>query len=660
MAYGIKYQLTFTNRLGEILTVQFKRKDYIGDYQQLIGGSLPITIRSLAGDDDPFAPILSKECQFSIHLPRTQNVGLLDFITLEDDDWLIEVYNEIGSPAIFIGHLLPEDCSEPLFDKPYEITIRASDGLALLKNKPFPVYDFSGDYPVIEYIIEVLYAINPSIKVRSYYDIYHSSMDQANDSLKQLVVDARTFENVTAYEGLQRILSSIGARLFFESGYWHVVGISVYMREGVYKYYEHDFSGVLGSGTHAYSASIGKRELVYAINKDAIRYLKVPSREVTTTYDYEVPSEVVCNQQLTRGARIPSKDQAYNPVTESRSEAQEWECWTQTRATSGYSTEKYIVTEYDAFNYEKDKYIRIKSLNPGGAPLISFASTEFYVEANTTIGFEADMAYGEYSALGRFFRFRIILHGDNGVYYSIARAEVDELSDVPAQWIVVAFPYYDDFATAIGAVAEHQPVYKGVKVTTEKLPVSGYVHIELFEFSNPTSSPSEQRIKNINISFKNYIGNSFKPAKGDYNRYSQAKNINKTIEVDSYISDSPARMLKGSIFVNGILPTPQWSRQGISESFRFTQLQTLLKYSMNDSTFIKIEGTMRGLSYFVDNIPVPFGFLPQYKFVDVDNNVYILCSMDVDYKAATWRGVFIQLETTPTVIADYIFKYIFE
>lgn len=694
MAHNTKYRLDFTNQLNEDYSILFKRKDYVGDYQLLTGGDDALVIKSLNDDDDRFSPILSKEVTIVIHIGVDQNIGIENFLSDEEDDWLIEIYPVDGGPAIFIGYLVVEDSSEPFYDRPFQITLRASDGLALLKDVDFPVPLGGGLLSVIDYLGYILKQINSTINFRTYFAIRHDSMT-TDDPLSQLQIDTRTFEDDDIYTVLEKLMSDLQCRIFFENGYWHIIGIHQYLQNAGYKYTEYDTDAIeVNTGIVTALAAIGKDEGIYAINKDATIYYKVASKSVEKTFNYELPSKLVCNQDFISGDAIVTYnevisssilDKSIIPAVNLQTKGYDAYCWEHHNGTpenvggaTAYSVlpeavpakRAFVRSVLDMLGYEKDRFLVID--NEQGK-LSYMKATTFRADVSDIVqlSVSARTRVGNTHAQPIMF---LLLYGDDGSHwalntvgdgslpgnYPIWRTTTATFRDPSGgrPWIVpdnIGLTDYTDWTTF--SVNNN---ISGV-VSPAKLPVSGTLQLLLACQTLSGTDPQEYWFKNLNITVLPFLNGAYTQLKGDYNIYSQNLNINSKIEKDVNLSDSPKQMIKGALFVNNKLATPEWRRAGINESFRLTQLTAMLEYALNDRQFQKIEGNFKGIVYILNDSPINFGFLPQYKFSDYPSKLYMLTSMECNYVKGTWRGVLVEVEQNPVPLFDtYTFEYLFE
>lgn len=673
----IKYKIQFSNRLQEDYYVFLDKKSYVGDITNITGAADVFTIRSLNNDDDRFSPIISKECNLSIRILKGELLTIADFLASEEDEWRVIVKRELELPPIFDGYLLVEDSNQPLVqpgDAPFNLQLRASDGLPLLKGVNLKMVDdtvFRNLNPITDYIGHILYVVNPNISFRVYTDIYHISMDETVCSLEQTSISALTFKKdgggfEDCYTVLEAILSSLGMRLFYENGYWNLVNIAQYKNSAGFNW--HEYKLIDGLVQHQDSlnhelliAKIGKSEVIQAINKDATIYYKVATKSVKKTFTYQIPKELICNQELKEGTKVPSES---TPTSDSFTP----DCFLSSRSPIAVvATEKdfFITTQFDEYSYEKDRYLRI----PKEIVTTYIHSSRFYVHEKDDISFSVDVKVLAPEVTNNIGVYYVLLRGDDGTIWVISDDQSPNGSELFWQQTSITNLHPVRIDIPAGQAKEWttvtaQPTRANPDNGRKTVPVNGEIQLILIQINqgNPFIT-NETHFKNIEINYDPYIKNSYRPTLGDYNIYDQNKNKSRTIDEQVRISDSPKNIIRGALFIEDTLATPEWYRLGRTESLRFMQLQTLIKYNFHFRQFHKVEGTLKGLSLFnASDTNIPFGFLPQYSLSDIPNSPkYILTSItDCNYLEGQWRGVIVEIPAEEPVFDTYDFQYIFK
>jgi len=134
--YGKRFTLPFLEDNGTACKVDIYLRGYTGSVETVDGeGRSSVVIRWPGDAADHFfaARLRGSECEIQVSCDSPGQ--LADLYGSDERQALVIVYRS-GS-EIWRGHLLPEQWQEPLLPPPYSSTLRASDGLGAIKDKPF-------------------------------------------------------------------------------------------------------------------------------------------------------------------------------------------------------------------------------------------------------------------------------------------------------------------------------------------------------------------------------------------------------------------------------------------------------------------------------------------------------------------------------------------
>ncbi len=179
MAYAIKYQIQFLNIDGDNCRVDLLLKDYVGAITQLTGAADPFTLAYESGDDNIINPIRASECTINFYNEGT--TPLTTFYSEDDEAWKIEfsvepaIYPGSGHVLIWTGFLVQDDCREQFNDPPYQVQLKGTDNIGLLKDVPFNEAWFS-----------------ESIGVRDNYSTYRQEAASSSDGIITLGITPLT------------------------------------------------------------------------------------------------------------------------------------------------------------------------------------------------------------------------------------------------------------------------------------------------------------------------------------------------------------------------------------------------------------------------------------------------------------------------------------
>ncbi len=159
MAYGVKYELDFSDIKGNKRSVQILKQDYTGDVNSIVGTDNPVIIK-YTNDDDFYNPIIGSSCVLNIKTTDTisydeftdfdereykirVNIGVQDesadinspLWELSDTNWEATDFNWAASTDFQVyweGFLVSDTFTEAIQSKPFDISLRAIDNLGAL------------------------------------------------------------------------------------------------------------------------------------------------------------------------------------------------------------------------------------------------------------------------------------------------------------------------------------------------------------------------------------------------------------------------------------------------------------------------------------------------------------------------------------------------
>jgi hypothetical protein len=159
MAYGVKYELDFSDIKGNKRSVQILKQDYTGVVNSIVGTDNPVIIK-YTNDDDFYNPIIGSSCVLNIKTTDTisydeftdfdereykirVNIGVQDesadinspLWELTDTNWEATDFNWAASTDFQVyweGFLVSDTFTEAIQSKPFDISLRAIDNLGAL------------------------------------------------------------------------------------------------------------------------------------------------------------------------------------------------------------------------------------------------------------------------------------------------------------------------------------------------------------------------------------------------------------------------------------------------------------------------------------------------------------------------------------------------
>ena len=88
MAYGVKYELDFSDIKGNKRSVQILKQDYTGDVNSIVGTDNPVIVK-YTSDDDFYNPIIGSSCELNIK--TTDTISYDEFTDFDEREYKIRV-----------------------------------------------------------------------------------------------------------------------------------------------------------------------------------------------------------------------------------------------------------------------------------------------------------------------------------------------------------------------------------------------------------------------------------------------------------------------------------------------------------------------------------------------------------------------------------------
>lgn len=644
MAYGTRYIGQYSNEIQVLFTVDIKQKDYVGDPDTFIVQDLELS------DSIDDGCIIAREARLDIRCEIGSAIDWETFLTGNYDEWYVEVYDE--TYCHFEGFLTPEEGNAPFLDKPYSITIRASNALKLLKDAPLTKLDgsnFQGKFTLSDYLVAALAKTMISIPVRVYGSIYTSIMnnrdgDPAATHWNQAKLDARTFLDdattfISCYEALVRLLGR-SHRLYYFNRMWIVFFTHEHQyAPGGLWYTDFDAAGaVIGGGedTTGY-ATVGKAEAIFPINADALISSSFPIKFAKTSFKYEVYPEFPLNNKFERGTFIAfgqQPDELDEDGDNNRTELtlNTFKTYTVEDWTSG--TYQGNPTEYANLPTitvgNPDPWYRRSIYNGFGVEV----QRDLVIERHTAAGGRFVQSSGEPVNQGDKIRFNFDWRTDT---------DLDEADPVPVQ----ITPYVVDDITGDKWVlrskngqyseAKWEPSgsqmigiyitpnselrqYQNISIESPAFPVNGTLYFMLWS-SAQLGDNTKTYFKGFSVEYIPYIAGSYVPITGDYWVQSQTAGQIDKDEGEVGISDAPIRVLQGCLFnSDGITATElTWYRYGVQESRHYKEIVNWARYNLGRRRYWQLDGSFKGIYYEASNdltALAPISYHKNYRLQD--------------------------------------------
>lgn len=648
MAYVPYYTFNFTNEQNQLVEVTISKKD--GDPDTIVTNyevtRLDIEDKS-EGQTKYDSTIITRELILSFWSTEFDEITWETFITAEHNDWFISVV--IDGMKYFEGWLTPDEGNALFQDKPYEITVRATNGLALLKEIPIVNANneqFDGDHKLIDYIAGALRQTGLAIPIRCYCRYYASGMndrslnlqydmfDQTYLNYRTFLADATTF--VSCYDALKIILDKF-CRLEYWNGMWLIKSIAdlQYMPHEPDYYTDYDSIGGTPTGfeDHNNYAQIGKNVDVYPINEDQQIYSRFAIKSAKTVYNYNVWPEIPKNNKFERGSAISG---SAGPVYELDANGDntslqigtyqdyQIEDWTfgsfagnpaavaALPSLSPAIDSTWRRSAYNFFGIEINREIYV-SKSTGTTQVLQSEGIPVYVGDKIKLDFDFKLSfnYGDQLTVAAVQVYIVPTGGGTKWWWRDGAGITNRWRQNSGTSEAINVEYTD--------ATDRTKLYKSVNLTSQSIPVDGTLYIQITAVMDD-GLPNRAIYRNFQIEYLPFVAGGYIQVKGDYWIRSQNKNYPDVGSDEVQISDSPKKLFKGALLFNNGLTPPNWYRYGIAENRHFKELLNIARFNHSYRRMYAIEGSFNGLTYSTENnqlVKAPVGFFKRYRMVDM-------------------------------------------
>lgn len=298
--YPVQYRMTFQDAklLPWRIDLCLKDGPVLAEPINIVGSAVPLTIDRQNNDETKFAPIIQSQVtiQYTIRPDNLTDPAPETFILIESDTWLVNIYrNEI---IYWKGFVNPGKKNYPWIPPPYSFSLVASDfsfakSTAIDLNDPILfLYDYIslGDFFKRSLFHSVGY---DDVKLNIIYSHQPGSIG-ADEIANGLYLHTDAFYDfskgaITAYDAIEKIVKSMGARIFHDQGvYWlqfiEDIGNSAV---NIIQITPDDIMGQIipNEGTTAILGSVASDQIVY---KDISQEIDIQQPLKSQLFDYNL------------------------------------------------------------------------------------------------------------------------------------------------------------------------------------------------------------------------------------------------------------------------------------------------------------------------------------------------------------------------------------
>lgn len=648
MAKAEKYRYTFKTLEGQTCTVRFEFEDFIGVSTTLIGANQPFVLREFNTDEDIFKPLRPQIADMNF-IASASGVSIDDFLMNTDTD--VIVYFDFGSwTNYWMGYMLQDDYQEVWEDTNHIITIRASEGIGLLKNKSLSNngVELIGSYSCLDLVKYAMQGcVQNFVDFKIFSNLYHISMNSGTNytGFDQGKLDVKTFQiEVTEYDDsyttLEKINRGWNQTLLMYRGKWVILRVEEYfipLTQNIKGFRE--LSTVRTGLSQRFDINVGVDENVKPISPSMLRFIQRKTKTDTIQFDYNAISEIVQNGSFSRGSFINEIDftKSYNVNT--------WDyedafldigaipiTGTFTRIEEYSSLEGPLYDNYVRFNITNSALTAISYIRSNDISILTGEKLDFSVDAKFKLNFtnntKAQTVY-------------ILFYGSGNNYFLKDNGDwvlTNSTFTTNVEYLGIEFnkPSSPDDTSWVTFSVNSQPA-----------PEVGYVNILLAGHNNQWVSGQERYFKNLRFTIISVFGGQeFNNISGIKSIYTKPEDLKMTFDETIYMDDSFSDNYKGSLLrSDGVtLTDKRWYRYRYpNEVFGFRQENDISHWFSNRFNRSKIDANFYGLTW--NNGTEPIGLLNTIIFVDDDpDKIYMIANMrEIDFSSSTWSATLLEI-----------------
>jgi hypothetical protein len=649
MAYEIKYRITFKTLQGDTCKVNLFIDGYSGAITELDPASNPFILQEFNSDEDIYKPLRPQ--QATINFISQPTVSIDDFLSNSDTYCYVAFEFLSAVQYYWVGYLLQDDFQETWQDTNHIITLRATEGLGMLQSQPLA--DNAGDeligrytpWQLIQYA--AFGSIQSFVEHKVISNLYHSSMDQTSDvpSIGQCYLDARTFsigdgEYDNKYNVLDKINSAFSQTLLQYKGIWWIFRPEELFMTPAQSLRQFNVT-LLGTtiSNNRYDIEVGVNEDIKPIAPEMLRFINRPTKIDEVTFTYEMPSELLCNQNLSRGD-LNTAGSGFNLYDVDSWPLKAGNTAGNRESPFTSSSVHYRKETLDAYGNVIDNYLYADEELTYNYNWWQSCDVPVSAGDIITLSFEWRWSEGSIapSPLPIFNVGQLLYKADAAPSFRAGLNEDGSWFIYPSTWDSTAYASQPFFKINLATVDLQDNGW--ANYTVESAPVIRDGIVRLLLTNTPTLKSFENIWKNIQFDIKSKVNGVYTDTiSGDYDRFTKSEDIRANFTDQIYLEDLPNSNLMGCLFdeTNTLRTTPTWNRYRYQlESFPFKKQNLIANWERTRFHRNKIDVNLFGLKYGSE----PIGLLNTIKFVDDDpNKLYYIANLkEIDFASATWQA----------------------
>jgi hypothetical protein len=250
------------------------------------------------GSEDRFGILTSSELHFSMLVENSEDGKFFHLFTGSETRYRVVLYDVTNTgirEVLWVGYLLAEQFEEPFTGGNFFVNFVASDGIGRLKNYDFEFTSDTGRASVIEVIQRSLSNTRLSLDIHFAKAIENTFFDLDYMDL-EVDISVYTDENMSCYDILEKLLLSIGCRVFQYKNAWWVLGLTWFSEKVIsYRVYP---SILPANPDEIQRHELTREELTIPFEQNPELSVLPPIKTIEATWDdkqqeYLLPEDVV-------------------------------------------------------------------------------------------------------------------------------------------------------------------------------------------------------------------------------------------------------------------------------------------------------------------------------------------------------------------------------
>ena len=357
----------------------------------------PVLSEVIDTDEDKFTPIRSRQVKLQLH--TSNDIDIMTFTSGGDNDFYCEIAVGAEANVVFNGWLSVEDINQEFQPHPNMLVLTVTDGLGFLKDEPLTDLNgdiFTGENKIIDYLTACLAKTGRSLQLIAEMNIREkdAGLTDAGHFYNYCYLHSGTFESAPnefddCYTVLEKILGE-SCELSLQKNKWYIKRIDEFDVQDNKQCLFNADGTIQGFLTDArYEKNIGADNSQYTLafmNDDAVISRTRPLKSVSHLFNY-VTGNYPCNSDFINGdfLGVPDPD-------EPTWKTYELDCWElMTDSPLGLQdNEAFISRKFDDLNTEIERYAEITCSQSYSSDWMWLESTAIPVDQSNKMTFGFD------------------------------------------------------------------------------------------------------------------------------------------------------------------------------------------------------------------------------------------------------------------------------